>query len=315
MNIDVSIIIVSYNVSKFLRDCIASVKRETLCHYEMIVVDNASEDGSVGMIKKNYPDIKLIQNRRNIGFAAANNIGFREACGRYVFMLNPDTLILDRAVDKLVHFMDEHPNVAACGPKNLNPDMTLQYNCHHFPTLSMALITHLQLHRFFPQKRYFGRGHMTYWTYDRIREVDWITGCSFLFRREIIDAVGNLDEDYFMYSEECDFCYRMKKRNLVTVFFPEASIVHFGGQSGKGQNFPYAVINSSLGHLFLSRYLFFRKNYGRTREVALRIIDLFYYTLVLLKNKMRPKKRNRYRKIAEAIVAIQTALSSFKVKR
>ena len=160
---DVSIVIVSYNVADLLDKCLGSIKKETSCQYETIVVDNCSIDDSVEIVKLNHPEVNLITTKKNLGFTKANNIAFEAAQGRYVFMLNPDTLIIDNAIDKLTHFMDNHPEAGACGPKNLSPDMSLQYNCHHFPSIAMVLAEYLQLRRFFPKNKYFGREHMSYW--------------------------------------------------------------------------------------------------------------------------------------------------------
>lgn len=306
---DVSIVIVSFNVSNLLNDCLLSIKKETNCQYEIIVVDNNSKDDSVEIVRAHHSDVKLIQNQRNVGFAKANNAAFRETRGRYIFMLNPDTIVLDGAIDKLVRFMNEHPEVGVCGPKNVNPDLSLQHNCHHFTSLSMIIIKYLKLERFFPHNRCFGRWYMTYWKYNEIKEVDWITGCSLMIRKEVLDKVGYLDENYFMYSEEGDFCYRLKKHKLKTVFYPYASIVHYDGQSSLEQNDSNAPLCSTTKYLFRSRYYFFEKNYGRAMEFLLRVVDITYFSLLQLKNKIMFAKKNRQERIILAKVALHEALT------
>ena len=305
----VSIVIVSYNVSTFLNECLYSIKKETNCTYEIIVVDNNSEDESVEIVKRNHPGVHIIESQENLGFAKANNVGFRKAKGDYVFMLNPDTVILDSAIDRLVHFMDENPEIGACGPKNLNPDLTLQYNCHHFPTLSMSLIECLQLKRFFPKNKFFGREHMTYWNYNEVKEVDWITGCSLLFRKKLLDQIGDLDENYFMYSEECDFCYRLKQQIWKTVFNPRASLVHYGGQSSMVQNIQDVYSRTIFRYMFDSKYYFFRKHYGKTREFFLRLLYAVYFSFSLFKNLIMITKKNRRERIDSAKVVIFSALN------
>ena len=305
---DVSVVIVSYNVANYLSECLSSFKRETTCEYEIIVIDNNSDDKSVEVVKTNHPDAQIIQNDTNVGFARANNMGFKLADGRYLFMLNPDTVLLNGTVDKLVQFMDESPEIGVCGPKVLNPDLTIQYTCHHFPSLSITLTNYLQLQRFFPKNKFFGREHMTYWNYDEIKEIDWITGCSLMIRKKAMDDVGYLDENYFMYSEECDLSYRMKQNNWQTVFFPDSALIHYGGQSSSNQQNQNVHAKTITNYLFNSKYYFFLKHYGRGQEFLLRVLDLMYYSLVLFKNKIMFTKQNRKDKIALARNALLTAL-------
>lgn len=308
---DVSIVIVSHNVANFLNECLMSIRKETTCKYEVIVVDNNSKDNSVDIVKAAHPEIKLIQNQSNIGFAKANNKAFRLANGRYIFMLNPDTMVLEKAIDKLVQFMDDNPEAGVCGPKNLNPDLSLQPNCHHFPTLSMVLVECLQLRRFFPKNRFFGREHMNYWSYDEVKEVDWITGCSLMFRKEILDKVGFLDENYFMYSEDCDFCYRLKKEKLKTIFYPYASLVHYGGQSSLLHNYQKVHSKTITRYLFKSRYYFFRKHYGRERELLLKIMYIIYFSISLLKNIIMFIKKNRQERISSAKTILHSVINKY----
>lgn len=297
---DVTIVIVSYNVADLLNECIVSIKKETSCEYEIIVIDNNSADNSIEMIKTNHSDVKLIQNKSNVGFAAANNQGFKIANGRYILMLNPDTVVLDSAIDRLVRFMDEHPDAGACGPKNLNADRSLQHNCHHFPTISMRLVEHLQLKRFFPRNKFFGREHMTYWDYDQVKEVDWITGCSLMIRREVLEQIGLLDENYFMYAEELDLCFRLKKYHWRTFFYPYASIVHYGGQSALNQNEEKVFAKSISYYLFTTKYYFFKKNYGYMSFYIIKSLDLIYYFTVYLKNIFRADKSIRRLRIDQS---------------
>ncbi|MDN3513897.1 MAG: glycosyltransferase family 2 protein [Candidatus Brocadia sp.] len=311
---DVSIVIVSYNVSDLLNGCIVSIKRETKCSYEIIVVDNNSNDNSVEMLKTCHPDVRLIQNEMNVGFAKANNQAFKKAKGRYFLMLNPDTIVLDSAIDKLIKFMDEHLEAGACGPKNLNPDMTLQHNCHHFPTLYTRLVYHLQLTRFFPRNKLFGREHMTYWDYNEIKAVDSITGCSLMIRKTALDVVGLLDENYFMYTEETDLCFRLKKAKWKTVFYPDAAIIHYGGQSALNQKKEKVFAKSIITYLFTTRYYFFKKHYGYTSYIILKLIDFLYYSFIFIKNIFRSNKIIRKAKM-EASATVLTLIFSRQSKK
>lgn len=306
---DVTIVIVSYNVPDFLGKCLASIKKETSCAYEIIVVDNNSLDDSAEIAKAHHPEVRLIQNKANEGFAKANNKAFKEAKGRYLFMLNPDTVVLDGAIDKVIQFMDKHHEVGACGPENLNPDLSLQRNCHHFPSLSMILVEYLRLKNRFYRFKFFGREHMTYWSYDEIKKVDWISGASLMIRREALDAVGCLDEQYFMYSEECDLCYRLKQNKWKTVFYPNASIIHYGGQSSLTQNYQTVHSKTITKYLHQSRYCFFKKNYGKGREFLLRFLDVVYFSFSFLKNKIQISKKDRQMRIDYAKIVLRLALN------
>lgn len=297
---DVSIVIVSYNVADFLLACIASIKKETACKYEIIVVDNNSQDDSVKRLQKGHSDVVLIRNQGNVGFVKANNQAFQISGGRYVFMLNPDTLILDKAIDKLVQFMDEHPECGGGGPKNLNPDMSLQPNCHHFPTIFMRLIEHAGLNERYPDVRLFGKKDMTYWSYDETKDVDWITGCSLMLRRKALEKVGNLDENYFMYSEETDICYQLKKAGWKILFCPSASIIHYGGKSSTSQTVEKQYFGTVIKHLYKSKYFFFKKNYSNVHCFVLKTIDFIYYFLYYIRNLFRMDLKARKYKLTYA---------------
>jgi GT2 family glycosyltransferase len=229
---DVSIIIVNWNTKDKLNDCLNSIYRQaSKLTCEVIVVDNASSDGSGEMVKRQFPKAILLQNNENRGFAAANNQGIAIANGRYVLLLNSDTLILNNAIAKTVIFADNHPEAAVVGCKVLNPDRTLQRTCFMFPSLFNMFLSSIYLYKLFPRSKFFGREQMTWWDRDNIREVDVVTGCFMLVRREAIEQIGLLDERFFMYGEETDWCYRFKQAGWKIVFTPIGQIIHFGGVS------------------------------------------------------------------------------------
>ena len=208
----VSILIVSWNTREVLRDCLRTVYEQTKnVPFEVIVVDNASEDGSVDMVKTAFPQAVLLANTTNRGFAAANNQGIEVAQGRYVLLLNSDTLVLDGAIDKTVDFAQAHPEAAVIACRVLNSDRTWQPTCFMFPSALNILIGALYLNKLFARSRFFGRERMTWWDGRDVRAVDVVTGCFMLVRREAIEQVGVLDESYFMYGEESDWCYRFHK--------------------------------------------------------------------------------------------------------
>lgn len=229
---DVSVVIVNWNTCGILRDCLCSVFEQTKnIEFEVIVIDNVSTDGSVEMVKKDFPQVKLIENSENRGFAAANNQGIAIAKGRYVVLLNPDTVVLDNAIEKTLSFADKQPESAVVGCRVLNPDRTLQPTCFMFPSILNMLLSSTYLYKLFPKSRFFGRERMTWWDRNDVREVDVVTGCFMLVRREAIEQVGLLDERFFVYCEETDWCYRFKQTGWKIMYTPCANIIHLGGQS------------------------------------------------------------------------------------
>lgn len=231
---DVSVIIVNWNTCKVTCDCLRSIYAQTATSKsEVIVIDNASIDESVRMIKEKFLQVTLIENSENKGFAAANNQGIRIAQGRYILLLNSDTIVLDNAIGQVVSFADLHPESAVVGCKVLNPDGTLQRTCFMFPSLLNMLLSSTYLYKLFPRSKFFGREQMTWWDRDDVREVDVVTGCFMLVRREAIEQIGLMDERFFMYGEETDWCYRFRQAGWKAVFTPAAEIIHLGGQSSK----------------------------------------------------------------------------------
>jgi hypothetical protein len=255
--LDVSIIIVNWNTRDMLRGCLSSLYEQTrVVSYEVIVVDNASTDGSAAMVREDFPQVRLVTNPQNRGFAAANNQAIAIAQGRYVLLLNSDTVVLSDAISKTVAFADGHPEVAVVGCRVLNPDRTLQATCFMYPSVLNMLLSSSYLYKLFPQNRFFGRERMTWWDNNDIREVEVIRGCYMLVRAEAIYQVGMLDEQFFMYGEETDWCYRFHKAGWKIMFTPDAEIIHFGGASSR-QVKPQMRLQLSRSIL-----LFIKKNRG-----------------------------------------------------
>lgn len=229
---DVSIIVVAWNVRDFLQKCLESIYKETKgIEFEVIYVDNASEDKSVEMVREHFPEVNIIQNTQNKGFAEANNQGIEAAKGRYVLLLNSDTVILDNAIAKTIEFADSHPEAAVVGCKVLNPDKTLQLTCFMFPSILNILLSASYLYKLFRKSKFFGRELMTWWDRDNVKEVDVVAGCFMLVRKKAIQQIGVLDKRYFIYTEETDWCYRFKKNGWKILFTPEPQIIHYGGQT------------------------------------------------------------------------------------
>lgn len=260
---DLSIIIVSLNIKDLLKECLESVyEKEKRANIEIFVVDNASDDGTPEMVEKEFPQVKIIRNKKNIGFGPANNMGMRRANGRYVLLLNPDTKIITKNIfSEMVAWMDKHPKVGISSCALLNPDLTYQGSGGYSPTIFrvLAWMTFLDdipvldrvikpyhpLHiwsPFYKGEEYFARPH----------EQDWVTGAFFMMRRKAMEDVGFFDEDYFTYVEEVDYSYRTKKKGWKIWYLPRWRIVHYGQVTTGSER---AMINE-----FEGLKLFYRKH-------------------------------------------------------
>jgi len=248
-----SIIIVNWNTRDLLAQCLSSVfANPPAAEFTVWVVDNASDDGSPQMVKERFPQIRLIQNQENAGFARANNQAIRQSEGRYVLLLNSDTEVELGALTTLVDFLEQHPEVGAVGPHTLNPDGTLQTSCYPAPTLSRELWRLFHLDALYP----YGVYRMNDWDLGKPREVDVLLGACLLVRHAVLDQVGLLDEEYFMYSEEVDFCYRIQRAGWKLQWVPQVQIIHYGGQSTQ------QVAAEMFLQLYQGKLRYFRKHYG-----------------------------------------------------
>ncbi len=232
---DLSVVIVSYNVSSFLDQALTTLKDSAQkLDVEVFVADNASTDNSVEMVREKHPWVKLIENEHNIGFAGANNKALIKASGRYVLLLNPDTVLRRDTLKTMVSFLDKHPEAGIAGCKVLNPDGTLQLACRRgFPTPGVAFFKMIGLSDLFPSSRTFGRYNLTYLNPDSLTEVDAVSGSFMMIRKEVLDKVGLLDETFFMYGEDLDMCYRVKHEGWKIYYVPDTEIIHFKGESTK----------------------------------------------------------------------------------
>jgi len=284
--VDLSIVIVSYNTRALLQACLASLvqiaspgSRHPLVaesgdvSSEIIVVDNGSSDGSPDMVCTEFPTVKLIASE-NIGFAAGSNKGIAQARGRYILLLNPDTIVLDDALGTLVRFMDGHPRAGAAGGHLLNPDGSFQHSAFRFPNLWMSFFDFFPLNHRVLNSRLNGRYPMSW--YEHSFQIDHPLGACLLMRREAIEQVGMLDEGFFMYSEEIDWCWRVRQAGWEVWHVADAPVIHYGAQSTR--QFRHRMFIE----LFRSRYRYFAKHYspafcwlnrqvvrlGLTREMA-----------------------------------------------
>jgi len=273
---DVSIIIVNWNTKDLLQHCLASIYEQTVnIDYEIIVVDNCSEDGSAEMVKSEFKQVILIQNKENRGFAAANNQAIAIAKGRYILLLNSDTIVLDKAIEKTISFADAHPQSGVIGCRVLNPDGSMQPTCFMFPSILNMMLESTYLYKIFPKNRFFGRQQMTWWDRNNVRCVEVVTGCFMLVRREAIEQVGVMDEHFFIYGEETDWCYRFKKNGWKVMFTPIGQIIHYVGQSTS--KIPVAMIIQ----LRLSLLKFIKKHYSGSSLLIARFLTALFFALRL----------------------------------
>lgn len=250
---DLSVIIVSWNTSDLLLQCLNSLYESgSRFSFEVIVVDNGSSDDSVLQVEEHFPAVTVIKNDRNHGFARANNQGLEIGKGRYFLLLNSDTIVLPGAIDALVQMADCYAELAVLGPKVLNMDGTLQPSWASFPSFFSELVGK----NFRIRKSVPGVSN----TY----EVDWIMGACMLVRSEVIQDVGKMDEDYFFYSEETDWCFRIKKKNWRVWYTTNGEIYHLGGGSAKRGTV------TQLVRLYQGKLLYFRKHHGELSSTVLR---------------------------------------------
>ena len=233
---DLSIVIVNWNTCDMLRNCLASIPGNRGLRTEVIVIDNASKDGSAAMVATEFPGVRLIQNSANLGFATATNQGLRIAGGRHLLLLNSDTLVNGNVLADSVRYMDAHPDVGMMGCRVLNEDGTTQMTCSRFPSFLNLLLQTFGLNRL-ERPRCLQRYQMLDWERDDEREVEVISGCYLLARRETVTEIGLLDESFFLYGEETDWCRRCAKAGWKLVFAPVGSIIHFGSGSSRKLNY------------------------------------------------------------------------------
>ncbi len=274
--VELSIIIVSWNVRDLLRQCLDSIDRgKTGLDLEVIVVDSASVDGTQEMVVAEFPWVMLLAQTENVGFPRGNNIGIRQARGHKLLLLNPDTIVKGDALHQMVDYLEEHASVGALGPRLSYPDGTIQSSKRRFPTVLTAFFESTWLEPWTPGgmlERYRAQDVAD----DEIADVDWVMGAALMVRHSVVEQVGLMDEDYFMYSEELDWCRRIKDAGWRVVYFPRAEIVHFEGKSSE-QAVTERHINFQRAKL---RY--FRKYHGRLVCSALRAYLLLSYATQLL---------------------------------
>lgn len=253
---DVSVIIVNYNVRQFLENTITSLSRALVgVKAEVFVVDNASDDGSVEMVRAKFPEVCLIPNKENLGFARANNQALKQATGKYLLLLNPDTIVQEDTIHVMLKFFKETPDAGLAGCKILNPDGTFQLPCRRsFPTPWVAFTKVFGLSALFPGSKLFGKYNLTYLSPDETYEVDAVSGSFMMITHEAYERVGGLDETFFMYGEDLDWCYRVNEAGFRVYYVHSTKIVHFKGESTRRSNFDEIRLFYDAMQLFVEKH-------------------------------------------------------------
>lgn len=227
-----SIVIICWNDLKVIGDCLKSIYAEThTTDFEVIVSDNGSTDGSIEFMHKNYPSVRVLENAANLGFARGNNVGIRESRGEYVLILNPDTIMHEGTLDRLVSFADRHPEGGAFGCRTLNPDGSYQMSTRPFPSIKGYWVSAFYLRPLGRISKFFLGEEYRWWDIDLERTVDWLSGHCVMFRRDLLQQLNGFDEQFFYHFEEVDLCRRVWNAGYSALFTPEAVITHIGGQS------------------------------------------------------------------------------------
>ncbi|MBI5464320.1 MAG: glycosyltransferase [Ignavibacteriales bacterium] len=256
-SLDLSVIIVNYNVQEFLQNALMSLQKASRgLRAEFFVVDNASSDGSVEMIRKKFPGVQLIVSRQNEGFAKANNIALRRARGEYVLLVNPDTVVQEDTLRAMKDFFQTHRDAGMVGCRILNPDGTFQLACRRgFPTPWVAFTKIMGLSAMFPASKFFGRYNLTFKSPDETYEVDAISGSCMMLRRKVYEEVGGLDEDFFMYGEDLDWCYRIQRAGWKIFYLHATSIIHYKGESTRRSSIDEVKMFYEAMRLFVEKHL------------------------------------------------------------
>lgn len=298
--LDLSICITTLNAADYLRKCLISICEQSAAlhwadantlhsdaassisdvkdglDFELIVVDNASTDDTVPMLRAEFPKAILILNEKNEGFTRPVNQTLRQSRGRYMLILNPDTIILPGAITELIGYMDTHPEVGICGPKVLNRDGSLQKACRRGVSRPWATFSYfIGLSSLFPHSKLFGGYLLNYLDEDSIHVVDGVSGSCMLVRRQVVEHVGLFDERFFAYQEDADYCFQVNKAGWKVVYLPTAQIIHFGGQGGSRVQ-PYR----SIYEWHRSYFLYYRKNLAKDYFF---LFNWLYYLLMGIK--------------------------------
>ncbi len=314
--IDVSMVIVSFNTKEVTRRCLEHVQQHAAeIRHEVFVVDNASTDGSADMVQTEFPGVQLIRLDQNRGFAGGNNPAMEKATGRYVLLLNSDAFLAAGVLEKTIQYMDENPGIGVLGCKLTDPDGTMQPSARMQPGPLNKTLHITGLAARFSKSKFFGRVDYTWWDHDQPKQVGWVVGAYFLIRRETMATIGVLDERYFLYFEEIDYCFSASRAGWEVVFYPHAGVIHLGGQSSvKTGERVSAKGRQMIGIRITSEYRFYRKLYGWLHVLLAAGIELTWNAVVYLRNGLSTSS-SAGRKREEAKTIMQLIIKTLREDR
>jgi GT2 family glycosyltransferase len=308
---DVSILIVSFNTQRVLRECLESIERESSgLNVEISIVDNDSSDGSPEMIAKDFPAVHLVRSKVNLGFGAANNAALEGMRGRYIVLLNSDAFLCPDSLRLAVQHMDANPRAGLGGGKLVGRDFSWQPSARMFPSIMTDFYVMTGLASRFPQSRIFGSFDRTWADQSVASEVDWVPGAFSIIRAEVIEQVGFFDPAFFLYSEEVDLCRRIKAAGWQIWYWPDISIIHIGGESSR--QVKTLEMSSTGAQLVLwrmrSTLLYYRKHHGWKAWLA-KMLELTLYRLIVIRNSFSktPRRIARAKEHRNLIVLMKQA--------
>ena len=307
-SVDVSVVVVNYNTAHLLHEMRDALNRsQGSLTLQTIIIDNASRDDSVQMLRRDFSDAELIFNSLNVGFGRANNQALPLVTGRYVLLLNTDAFVSPDTLTKTVAYMDAHPDAGILGVRLIGRDGVLQPSCRYFPTPLNVFLHRSGLRRFFPRVRMVDD---MAWDHASVRDCDWVPGCYFLLRREVVEKVGLFDPRYFLYCEEVDLCNAAKRKGWRVVYFPGVDVVHLGGESALSDGELTSGGRQLSALQVESELLYFRKQHGFTGAVAALLLQSFVHVLSALKSWLRPRRESKGKPWAELQLLWRLALST-----
>jgi len=282
---DVSVILVSYNTIEMTKKALSHLlASNTDYEMEVLIIDNASRDQSAAILRRDYPDITLIENKKNVGFGRANNQALPKIDSRYVLLLNTDAFVEPDTLAKTVRYMDGHAQCGILGVKFLGRDGSLQPSCRFFPTPWNIFLERSGLKRIFKQAKMVDD---MAWDHASVRNCDWVPGCYYLIRKEVIDQIGLFDSRYFLYYEEIDHCFAARRAGWQVTFFPHTSVVHLGGESAKSAG-EITASGQQIDVLNMeSEILYFRKNHGLLSAMSNVLLITLADSIQILKGILR----------------------------
>ncbi|MBF6650739.1 glycosyltransferase family 2 protein [Methylobacter sp. BlB1] len=278
----ISVIIVSWNARDYLRDCLDSIYQTgESCIQEIIVVDNASKDGSPEMVTEHFPEVTLIKSEENLGFARANNLAMEHAKGSIFALVNSDVIVHEGCLEKLAVFLDDHPDIGMVGPRVTGGDGNLQRTCRKMPTFWNTVCRILVLDRIFPDWQIFSGFEVPYSSYDKYMEAEVLSGCFCVARKKAVDEVGGMDERFFFYAEDIDWCKRFRDAGWKLMFVPEATATHFGGGSTANAPFRYSI------EILRATLKYWRKHHGIAGQIICYLLILSHHGSRLMIRSMK----------------------------